>query len=567
MHTRSHSTSNENYDADYTYSPDPATTTRTKIRKRQRKDTAAMKKQPEHVFIDYKYEDLNGSGILALDGEPTNAKFYTDKPVLWKNSLLEYHMNLYQQDIHSQMPSFRPSEHGDQLVVKGNYTDEREFLVTVFVYKTGVVLIQGKDFITWVDNDLPIIRALVEDDKHAVNRSLNESRAKSTPQRVRPAAPVNSPTPRLRELMVSTPTYTNKSSTPQDLEHSTEDSDSLVQARDAELQDLKEFCDNVQQMSTIEFNNDQNSRNDDATTETLFDCIGCHASQLIMSQLNEELAKLEEKIQNNEASRILKMKLVESEATNKALLERNILLESRVDRLSIQTTSLDPSSTSEDMPTRDITANRSSVNASNAGPAILKAGQLVKSTEDIITKTQTPQKPQKVRLSGVGDSNLRECGARLNSDHVNSIAWVYPGANFRDLASTIQDKDTEDTDIIAVHLGTNDALNTPIEGHALLGIKRVMDNIKHHVKTPLLICAVPPTTNRSANKTRSMINEYLDFECSRNPHQMRFVNNHLTLKDIEQDGIHLTPYGKDKLCRAIQKAALDFHRNGKQIIM
>ena len=53
-------------------------------RNKRRKDTSALKKRPEHVVIDYKYVDLEGSGILAVEGEPTNAKFYTERPVLWK---------------------------------------------------------------------------------------------------------------------------------------------------------------------------------------------------------------------------------------------------------------------------------------------------------------------------------------------------------------------------------------------------------------------------------------------------------------------------------------------------
>ena len=101
----------------------------------------------EHVVIDYKYVDLEGSGIFTVEGEPTNAKFYTERPVLWKNALLQYHMGLYQQNIHSQMPTFRPSENGDQLLVRGNYPHgSSEYLVTVFVYTSGVVLIQGRDF-------------------------------------------------------------------------------------------------------------------------------------------------------------------------------------------------------------------------------------------------------------------------------------------------------------------------------------------------------------------------------------------------------------------------------------
>ena len=170
-------------------------------------------------------------------------------------------------------------------------------------------------------------------------------------------------------------------------------------------------------------------------------------------------------------------------------------------------------------------------------------------------------------MKSIGDSNLRDCGSRLNTSHVQNISWVYPGANFSSMAPCIQDKDSKETDFIAVNLGTNDALNTAIDGHALLGIKKVVDSLKRSVNTPLLICAVPPTLDLYANKTRSMINDYLQFECSRNSHQMRFVDADISLKDIGQDGIHLKPEGKDKLCRSILTAALDFTRDCKHAMM
>ena len=95
-----------------------------KLRKKHCTNTAEVRKQPEHVYFDYKYENLDGSGILALEGEPINAKIYTETPVLWKNAILNHHMSLYQQDKQSQMPRFRPSENGDQLLGKGNYSDD-----------------------------------------------------------------------------------------------------------------------------------------------------------------------------------------------------------------------------------------------------------------------------------------------------------------------------------------------------------------------------------------------------------------------------------------------------------
>ena len=69
------------------------------------------------------------------------------------------------------MPRFRPSENEDQLV-KGNYSDDTDkFLVTVFVYKIGVVLVKGKDFVQWIETYFKNVRALVEEDQHPINMS------------------------------------------------------------------------------------------------------------------------------------------------------------------------------------------------------------------------------------------------------------------------------------------------------------------------------------------------------------------------------------------------------------
>ena len=57
-------------DVDFMYSPDPTTTTRTKTRKKHRKNTVEMKKQPEHVYFDYKYENLDGSGFWLWKANP-----------------------------------------------------------------------------------------------------------------------------------------------------------------------------------------------------------------------------------------------------------------------------------------------------------------------------------------------------------------------------------------------------------------------------------------------------------------------------------------------------------------
>ena len=294
-----------------------------------------MNKQPEHVYYDYKYEDVDGSGILALEGEPTNAKFYTERLVLWKNALLQHHMNLYQQNTHCQMPRSRPSENGDQLLVKGNYSsDTEEYLVTVFVHKTGVVLIQGRDFVNWTETDLKSVRSLVDKDQQAVDQSLNDSRSRlKTPQpRVTPIPPRKTQPKRdaRAQPMVSTPAATAVIDTPPDLNFSTDVSVSSVEARQTELKDLEVFCDMVQQLSDIEYDKVQGSRNNDTTEHITSDCEGCHVSSVIIQELNKEVARLEDQLQRTAASAILIAKLKDAEDVAKELLKRNKFLESQL---------------------------------------------------------------------------------------------------------------------------------------------------------------------------------------------------------------------------------------------
>ena len=134
---------------------------------------------------------------------------------------------------------------------------------------------------------------------------------------------------------------------------------------------------------------------------------------------------------------------------------------------------------------------------------------------------------------------------------------VYSGTKMCNMASRIQDMDAkDDADIIAIYLGTNDALDATVGGHALLGVESVIDKVKSNLNKPLIICSVPPTRNKYANSTHHMINDYLQFECSGTLSG--------TMTDIEGDGIHLKPMRKDKICRAILRASMDFPQTGKR---
>ena len=83
--------------------PDPQSARENK-KKKMRKNKKQMKSNPEQIFLDTKDEDVDASGILALDNEPANAKFYTYRLQLGKDATLNYYMDLHERGVHQHRP-------------------------------------------------------------------------------------------------------------------------------------------------------------------------------------------------------------------------------------------------------------------------------------------------------------------------------------------------------------------------------------------------------------------------------------------------------------------------------
>ena len=94
-----------------------------------------------------------------MDHEPTNAKFYTDRLLLWKDATLNFYMDLHERGVHQHSPKWRTNSDGHQLVTHGNLSDDGDFHVTVFFYNKGIVLIQGTNFKTWDEEDVSVINS------------------------------------------------------------------------------------------------------------------------------------------------------------------------------------------------------------------------------------------------------------------------------------------------------------------------------------------------------------------------------------------------------------------------
>ena len=486
-------------------------------------------------------------------------------------------MNLYQQNTHCQMPRFRPSENGDQLLVKGNYSgDTDEYLVTVFVYKTGVVLIQGKDFVKWTETDLKSVRSLVDEDQQAVDQSLNNSRPRQkTPQpRVTPIPPRKTQPKRdAPQPMVSTPAGTAVIDTPPDLNFSTDDSVSSVEARQTELKDLEVFCDMVQQLSDIEYDKVQGSRNNDTTENVTSDCEGCHVSSVIIQELNKEVARLEDQLQKTAASAILIAKLKDAEDSAKELLKRNKFLESQLTH-PLSDVNVDD----KIIPSANVTSSKDvqssakkTTNAAETRKTIHSKDNKMKNTDIMIDNKNTDNKPTRAIIisSSMGRGVAREVRTN-NAGHIDCFGLVHPSAKADDLKKSAKDMlETDKPDVVTLMGGTNNLAcgERP---------RAVISKIEHLVRvcqraspsTKIVVSGLITRSDRpDLNSHIKTINAVLERN-SRNKDFSFMDNTNIGFNNLIGDGLHLNYHGKIKLAKNIGgliSQAFPFH-NGHQKI-
>lgn len=174
----------------------------------------------------------------------------------------------------------------------------------------------------------------------------------------------------------------------------------------------------------------------------------------------------------------------------------------------------------------------------------------------------SPTKP-KTKMTVIGASNVQHLAPQLQTDDIDTVAYVHSGQPLHKLAARVPDMVTRDTDIVALHLGTIDALSLNDEQcmswaeDALYTIER--DHRISRRDAPILVCAVPPTRIVEAQERVDMLNALYEQRCARSRH-LHFVDTGLTIDHIRYDGVHLTAGGRSKLASAITAAAQDFRK-------
>ena len=90
-----------------------------------------MRKRPETIFYDYKY-DCDTTDVIAMDDEPSNAKFWTESPDTWFKSSLTYYNRQYDTGILKNKPEVRfpaKGQIGKQIIVPDNRNPDEDCYV------------------------------------------------------------------------------------------------------------------------------------------------------------------------------------------------------------------------------------------------------------------------------------------------------------------------------------------------------------------------------------------------------------------------------------------------------
>jgi len=172
------------------------------------------------------------------------------------------------------------------------------------------------------------------------------------------------------------------------------------------------------------------------------------------------------------------------------------------------------------------------------------------------------QSQRKAKVTVVGASNMRDLSANLQTSDVDTLTYTNPGCQLHQMAARLPSMIARDTDIAVLHLGTNDALNSPSDSQCLCDADEALKSTKRtHQHTrpdvPMFVCAVPPTRNRKAQPRVDMLNDLYRWHCARSVN-LHFVDTGLSTRHLAKDGIHLTPEGKSWLASSIITATRDF---------
>ena len=586
--------------ARFNYSPNDDKRSKNGRRKYNKKQRQLMKENPETVIYDYKYDCHDDSEVYTLDDNPCNAKFFTDRPADWLRGSITYYSGLYDKDQLKHKPQVKTTRRGQQVRICGE--NEQECQISMFLYNTGIVMIQGCDCDEWEHRDMPQIKTLLSDSNNA---SINIQNCTRDTSYIESSSVADISTDSLskssfsaRKLLLAASlkisSFINKtplnkkssdistnvspsnsmsdtqsvsnlednctndlisislgrklpvSSTPindqiRDKPIQTSNNYIHLNTEEKQIQELLDYDENSSDNDVPEYNPDSSSIKEHP------ECQNCeflrtyinHCEEA-MNSLQEELYQLKSKDKNNSPSS--RLKGVDADKSESAS--------------TIKDKSTDHGKKKKKQrPTKDRNHNVSHMSKEKETP---HESTVFKKRHPTLKSNDSRNKVTNLNISVVGDSNVRRLGQYLRPKmNEKYTVWTNPGSRLQDVENRAQDM-ISDSDIAVVHLGTNDALGKSSDNDCLAQCSDSIDKIHQSTSVPMLVCSVPPTRSMHGQRRVNMINSLLKYKCSMD-NKLCFVNTKLTASDIGGDGVHLTDTGKDKLASSIHNATKDFY--------
>ncbi len=184
--------------------------------------------------------------------------------------------------------------------------------------------------------------------------------------------------------------------------------------------------------------------------------------------------------------------------------------------------------------------------------------QNVATSTSVTTNIASDNLPQngvtKIKITVVGTSLVKGFGVRLKSDKTDTCVYVKPGNNLMQLRSSIPNIVNNNPDLVVLQAGSIDV--TQYDDDAVIHeYRRTINSLKSCTsdKTTIFLSGIPMRKNRVHEYSARRVNSFLRQASLSDPRLQVIDNDNIILEDLSEDGIHLTPSGKNKLADNIKR--------------
>ena len=129
------------------------------LKKKKERKRAEIRQNPEILYCD-----KGEAGWDPYDpnhvGQTYDMQFHTDRLSAWKEAVSKDLKDRHDRGELSHEPELISVKRNPQVRVKSN--DGSKWSVTVKLYNSGTVLVQGKDYIEWCKYNFPFIKAALD---------------------------------------------------------------------------------------------------------------------------------------------------------------------------------------------------------------------------------------------------------------------------------------------------------------------------------------------------------------------------------------------------------------------